>query len=289
MESRSNKYYKDDFSNGVILSRSNKNAKLYDDYDNLDNMPSYNNTDEIDMDKLKELVNNTGSKRLVNSNYKENFLDRNNKRELAKTKEYDINKLLERAKYENNKLKEPEDRIIRKSKSILSTLESSDLSTIDIKKACQKYESLNDNKNIEMTREIKYQTRQISVDPLIEQVIPEDNGAFDLLEDLKPTGNTIVTKPVSSETNSKMDDTDTFFKQKNDLEDTSDIDIIKKGQVDNDFFTSSYKFSDSDFMSDDFIENDNSHNILKIILLLLAIVVFAGVIFYFVMTYGLGV
>lgn len=138
-----------------------------------------------------------------------------------------------------------------------------------------------------MTREMKYQTRQISVDPLIEQVIPANDIALDLLSDLKPTGDTIVTEPILGE--KKEDDKDVFFVNK---ENTTDIDVLKDDKkVDEDFFTSSYQFSKKDFSDDeDFFDGDvSNHNVLKVILLVLAIVVFAGVIFYFVMNYGIGV
>lgn len=299
---RGEKFYQDDYSANTSLSRSDRNSRLYRQvygkYDGLDNLPMDDNSDEIDMERLKEIVSNNGlnQDRTPANGYNLEILERR-KRDIDQNKVYDINKLLEKAKYENNKLKEPENKIIKKSRDILSTLESTELSVEEIKEACKKYEDLNnkdiaDKKkktdNLVMTREIKYQTKQISVEPLIEQIIPDNNDiALDLLSDLKPTGNTIVTEPIKEDAVKLVDDKP-FFDNKID---TSDIDVIKEDKkIDEDFFTSSYQFTKNDFADDDFFDEvPKSHNVLKIILLILAIIVFAGVIFYFVMNYGIGV
>lgn len=321
MEGRSSKYYSDNYnSNNFTASRSSRNSRLYKEvygkYGELDNLPIEDNANEIDIDRLKELVSNNTSKQTTPpAGYHLDILE-TKKRNIDEAKVHDINKLLERAKYENNKLKEPEDKIISSRRDILSTLESTELSVSDIRDACRKYEEhipvdnfsedkqKDDNdsqKDLTMTREMKYQTRQISVDPLIEQVIPEDakDLSLDLLSDLKPTENTIVTEPIKEEDTVKESHVsksfhkdskqleEPFFKLK---EDTSDIDVIKKDEnIDTDFFTSSYQFSKRDFSDDeDFFEDTKTHNILKILLLILAILVFTGVIFYFVLNYGIG-
>lgn len=295
---RVEKYYQDDCVTNTSLSRSDRNSRLYRQvygkYEGLDNLPMDDNSDEIDLERLKEIVSGSEkkseSKITPPSGYNFDFLEQK-KKDIAQNRVYDINKLLEKAKYENNKLKEPENKIIKKSKDILSTLESTELSVDEIKEACKKYDFSSNNEvkdnSLAMTREMKYQTRQISVDPLIEQVIPANDIALDLLSDLKPTGDTIVTEPILGE--KKEDDKDVFFVNK---ENTTDIDVLKDDKkVDEDFFTSSYQFSKKDFSDDeDFFDGDvSNHNVLKVILLVLAIVVFAGVIFYFVMNYGIGV
>lgn len=304
MESRVDKYYTGDCSTDTIPTRSSRNSRLYRQvygkYDDLDNLPMDDNTDEIDMDKLKELVSNMEKKKdsvTPPNGYNLDILEKK-RRNIDEQKVYDINKLLEKAKYENNKLKEPENKLVKTSRNILSTLGSTEISTDDIKRACEKYEDnkidIYPNKDIDsldnslsMTREMKYQTRQISTDPLIEQVMPDNDLSLDLFFDLKPTGDTIVTKPI------KDDNTNTSannIKKESSVKDDSDIDVIKKDKnIDTDFFTSSYKFSDKDFTDDELFESSSSHNVLKVLLLILAILVFAGVIFYFVATYGMGV
>lgn len=305
MESRAEKYYTNDCTTSTTPTRSSRNSRLYRQvygkYEDLDNLPIDDNTDEIDMDKLKELVSNIDKKKdnpTPPNGYNLDILE-SRKRNIDEQKVYDINKLLEKAKYENNKLKEPENKLVKTSRNILSTLGSTEISTEDIKKACEKYENngldvypkkdtSNDlDNNLSMTREMKYQTRQISADPLIEQVMPDNDLSLDLFFDLKPTGDTIVTKPIKDDNTNTSDNN---IKKESSVKDDSDIDVIKKDKnIDTDFFTSSYKFSDKDFTDDELFENSSSHNVLKVLLLILAILVFAGVIFYFVATYGMGV
>ena len=103
-------------------------------------------------------------------------------------------------------------------------------------------EKKSEDNSLSMTREMKYHTKQISTDPLIEQVMPNSDLSLDLFEDLKPTGNTIVTKPITEE-QQKPKVEENFYSS-----DTSDIDVIKNtvkkdNRIDNDFYTSSYKFS----------------------------------------------
>ncbi len=284
MESRTLKYM-DTNNQETTATRSSRNSRLYREvygkYGELDNLPIQDNTDEIDMARLKEIMSNNTKKEYPSNTYQEIVERKNTPKE---QKVYDINKLLEKAKYENNKLKDPTKKTSQINREILETLENKELSLEEIKKACRKYETreeLNKEDSLSMTREMKYHTRQISTDPLIEQVIPDNNPSLDLLEDLKPTGNTIVTKPIVEEN---------FYG-----EDTSDIDVIKNplkksNNIDNDFYTSSYKFSKKDFSDDDddFFDEKPSSNILKIILLVVAIIAFAFVIYYFIANYGLG-
>ena len=114
--------------------------------------------------------------------------------------------------------------------------------------------------------------------------MPDNDLSLDLFEELKPTGNTIVTKPIREE----------IIETNMHSSDTRDIDIIKPavGNLE-EFFTNSYEFSKKDFANltdedDDFFEKKKDSNILKIILLIIAIIIFAAAIFYFIKNYGLG-
>lgn len=329
MESRINKYnadgYSQDFSSSSLSTRSSRNANLYREvygkYGDLDNLPIEDNTNEIDMAKLRELVLNKEDKkeeREIRDNL--NILEQR-KRRIDEQKLYDINKILEKAKYENSKLKEPVATVSKPKRDILSTLESTELSLEDIKKACGEYrvdnertlkqEPVQEEKEQEllsMTRELKYKNlEQQAHEQEHEEIVAkeEDNGAdlsLDLFDDLKPTGNTIVTKPIVDdavlEDKPKIEEVKSDFvpKQmiKSDIHsgDTSDIDIIKESSnaLTNDFFTSSYEFTKKDFAEDDddFFDEDKGSGIFKIVLLILAILVFIGVIVYFVGVYGLG-
>lgn len=299
MESRVKKYYaKSDehaIEESTRITRSSRNAKLYRQvygkYGELDNLPIEDNTNEIDMQKLRELVSNTKEKK-EEKEIKEhlNILEQR-KRRIDEQKIYDINKILEKAKYENSKLKEPVSTISKPQRDILSTLESRELSLSDIKQASDKYQaqqkelsSLMKEEELAMTRELKYKNLELEQAPTVPITPNTNNTSLDLFEDLKPTGNTIITKPIKSELNQPIS---------SDIHsgDTRDIDIIKTNpqSTSNDFFTNSYEFSKKDFTEDDdFLDTPKKGGILKIIFLVLAIIIFIGVIIYFVGTYGLG-
>ena len=308
MDSRSNRYYTENNDDNIPSTRSSRNKKLYKEvygrYNDLDNLPLEDNTDEIDMAKLKELV--LAEKKQKDSSIKENLnIIEQRKRNIDEQKVYDINKILEKAKYENDKLKETTQSMPRVNKQILNTLQSTELSLEELKKASKSYQnkenivdldheeeqpsqpSVNSLENdLSMTRELKYQNLAQEEG----KKESEDNLSLDLFSDLKPTGNTIITKPIhEEEVNQDQKGKDLVTTE----EDNSDIDIIKPSiaPTNDDFFTSSYEFSKKDFMQvdDDFSDLNQKGGILKIILLFLMIFIVGGVITYFVITYGIGV
>lgn len=296
MTSRIEKYYQDDSlsSASSMPTRSSRNSRLYKEvygkYGNVDNLPLEDNTDEIDMEKLKELVlNNQNNHEMKELKENLNILEQK-RRKIDEQKIYDINKILEKAKYENSKLKEPAPSITKVNKDILSTLENIEGLgpgnwSEKGKEVHKKVLSKESEQSLSMTRELKYQnlTEESVVSELQPSSSSADNLSLDLFEDLKPTGNTITTEPIAESSS---------FKGDIHSPDTRDIDIIKPDSkaLDNDFFTSSYEFSKKDFTSDDdFYDLPQKGGILKIILLMLAIMVFVGVIVYFVWTYGMGI
>lgn len=290
MDSRSNRYYSN-VEEELPTSRSSRNKKLYKEvygrFENNDNLPLEDNTDEIDMARLKELV--LSKSRGNNEEIREhlNVLEQR-KRNIDEQKVYDINKILEKAKYENDKLKENTSSIPKVNRQILSTLQSTELSLEEIKEASSRYGGLENTskestlvkdeveEKLSMTRELKYQNLSKEVES-----VEEKDFSLDLFDDLKPMGNTITTKPIK-------DNEDINFTSS----DTKDIDIIKKDdKIKNDFFTNSYEFSKKDFMQvdDDFSDLNKGSGILKIILLFLLIFILGGVIAYFILNYGIGV
>lgn len=290
-------------------SRSSRNSKLYREvygkYEDSDNLPLDDNTDEIDMEKLRELVYNSESR----YEYRELRDDLDiidvRKRNIDTERVHDINKILEKAKYENNKLKEPVINTSR-NRSILSTLQMKAIGE-DIDECYQEIvtKSYEDNDNIYMTREFKFKElndkiAELNSNPLLDNVMEDSELSLDLFEDLKPVGDTIITEPIVDKEEKTYNND---YKGDMYSSDTSDIDVIKdmpksnpktNKSVEEDFFTNSYSFSNKDFNSNNndeefFDEKTNSGSVLKIILLLLAIAVFIFVIVYFVMTYGIGV
>lgn len=311
MDSRSNRYYTENNIDSIPSTRSSRNKKLYKEvygkYNDLDNLPLEDNTDEIDMAKLKELV--LSERKQKDNPIKENLnIIEQRKRNIDEQKVYDINKILEKAKYENDKLKETTQSIPKINKQILNTLQSTELSLEELKKASKSYQNYQNNENIvdlnheeeqtsqsqsdslendlSMTRELKYQNLAQEEN----QEEPQADLSLDLFSDLKPTGNTIITKPIrEEEVTPHQKETPAITSEK----DNSDIDIIKPSvaPINDDFFTSSYEFSKKDFMQvdDDFSDLNQKGSILKIILLFLMIFIVGGVITYFVITYGIGV
>ena len=288
MESRVNK-----FANYNIPTRSARNARLYKEvygkYDDLNNLPLEDNTDEIDMQKLQELLRKNKQQSSSIEPAKQTNILEQRKRNIDEQKVYDINKILEKAKYENNKLKNTKDSK-KIDTSILSTLQSREVSVDELNslyknnlKQQQKEEELS------MTRELKFKelSKEVDNNPLMEHVMPNNDLSLELFENLKPTENTITTKPIKNK--QATPENTKNIKEEIDVHsgDTRDIDIIKlpnNNDNENDFFTSTYEFSDKDFLDG----TKKSYGILKIILLFLAIVIFAGVIAYFVINYGMG-
>ena len=128
MDSRSNRYYTENNINSTP-TRSSRNKRLYKEvygkYNDLENLPLEDNTDEIDMAKLKELV--LSEQKSKSNTIKENLnILEQRKRNIDEQKVYDINKILEKAKYENDKLKETTQSIPKVNKQILNTLQSTE-------------------------------------------------------------------------------------------------------------------------------------------------------------------
>ena len=304
-------------------TRSSRNAKLYKQvygsYDDLENLPLEDNTNEIDMAKLRELVLNNNiekDKEALKDNL--NILEQR-KRRIDEQKLYDINKILEKAKYENNKLKETTSNIKKPKTDLLATLKSTELSLDEINEAKAKYQEIlrreenkldeedndsYDKDNLSITKEEELSiTREMKYKDLSESIKEEtkneeetkyntNNLSLDLFEDLKPTGNTIITKPITSDLMNKIDTS----KIESDIHsgDTRDIDIIKDvsytKEKESDFFTNAYEFSKSDFSDEeeDFFDTPKKGGLFKILLLVLAIFIFVGAIIYFIGTYGIG-
>lgn len=295
MNSRSTKYnsydenLKEKENHGV--SRSERNSRLYktiaNKYGDLDNLPIEENTSEINMTDLKKIVSSISNKRENVEERPKPILERKSNHYEDNQKKHDINELLERAKYENNKLKEPIKSESSKAKEILKTLQTQEISIEEIKKACEKYEQekySTNEEDLSMTREMRFKTREISKDPEINQIIEikDKENPLELFEDLKPTEDTIITEPI------KENEEEADFHSEN----TKDIDIIKKSEIDDDFYTNSYKFKEKDFQDEEeFFEDGEmkSYNLLKIILLVITIALFAFAIYYFIKNYGIGI
>lgn len=307
MKSRMEKYS----SQKPSYNRTTKNANLYKEvygnYVGLENLPIADNTNEINMEELQEMVRLSERKqtRRVIQEEQEELIST---RKQEEQKEYDINKILEKAK-STNRPKE-EKKPLSPTYKFLTTLESQELPVSEIKKAyleSTKETKADENKDEElyMTRELKFHNKQLEVTREINLMKEDNSSPLDLLEDLKPDGNTFISEPVKIEkdsifakTSEEENITPKIEKIESNQKENEDIDIIKKEtfkdapQIDDDFYTSSYKFSKRDFIDDedDFYDKPNkSFGVLKVILLLIAIFALTTVIYYFISKYGIGV
>lgn len=238
MESRMERYDEVDIND---YQRSKKNATLYKEiygnYSDLEDLPIPENTNEIEIDSLNSIVGSRVSKRkeeVKNQDYELEDLEDNHE---DSEKVYDINELLEKAKVENAKVKK-EVTVNKNIPNYLANLES-DKSTKDI---ISKYDG-NDDDDMPIVKEV-----------VIEEEVNDKKGdstlSLDILSDLKPSGNTLVSEPMITEEN------------------------IEENQ-DKEFFSSELKFDKKDFAKGDddeeFFEEENNHTFLKVILIIIGL------------------
>lgn len=238
MESRMERYDEVDIND---YQRSKKNATLYKEiygnYSDLEDLPIPENTNEIEIDSLNSIVGSRVSKRkeeVKSQDYKlEDLEDTHEDSE----KVYDINELLEKAKVENAKVKK-EVTVNKNIPNYLANLES-DKSTKDI---ISKYDG-NDDDDMPIVKEV-----------VIEEEVNDKKGdstlSLDILSDLKPSGNTLVSEPMITEED------------------------IKENQ-DREFFSSELRFDKKDFAKEEddeeFFEEENNHTFLKVILIIIGL------------------
>ena len=251
MESRMEKYYKEDVS---TFERSKKNEKLYKEVyreiSDLDNLPIPDNSNEIDMDGLKQIISSRDEYRKSKELEKTNTLRKPLVEEPKYQKEekiYDINILLENAKNEVNR----KNTVI--NKKVISTNFLADLEEEEIP---------NNDDAIELSM------------PMVEE--KEDKGTsstsslpLDILMDLKGSDDTVVTDPIVKE----------------------EVTMIKKIKDGETFYSGSFNFTKKDFEEasedeEEFLTED-SHTGLKIFFLIVGILLLVGAIYLILTKYVL--
>lgn len=172
METRMEKYYKD---NPEYYKRSKRNESLYKDVykdiNNLENLPIPDNSNEIDINGLKQIISSRDeyrkNKELERTFIREKSLVEEPKED--KNRVYDINVLLETAKNEVNKCNEVEGKKLIRT-NFLTNLEEA---------------------NIEEDKEEVIEPKENKKDPSNTDSLP-----LDILVDLKGNDNTVVTDPI---------------------------------------------------------------------------------------------
>lgn len=237
MESRMERYDEVDIND---YQRSKKNATLYKEiygnYSDLEDLPIPENTNEIEIDSLNSIVGSRVSKRkeeVKNQDYELEDLEDNHE---DSEKVYDINELLEKAKVENAKVKK-EVTVNKNMPNYLANLES-DKSTKDI---ISKYDGNDDDMPI---------IKEVVIEEEVNDKKGDSTLSLDILSDLKPSGNTLVSEPMITE---------------EDIEENQD----------KEFFSSELKFDKKDFAKGDddeeFFEEENNHTFLKVILIIIGL------------------
>lgn len=291
-------------------TRTTKNANLYKEvygnYTGLENLPIADNTNEINMEDLQEIVKSSETipKRQIITEEQEELITARKEEE---QRDYDINKIIEKAK-STRQIKE-EKKPVSQTYKFLTTLESQELPVTKVQSAYTKIpneEPKEEKEELYMTRELKFHDKQLEVTREIKLMNEEDSSPLDLLQDLKPDGNSFIAEPIKVEKDSIFATEEEPLDNKRPIvqkippkeKQEEDINIIKQevlketSTIDNDFYTSSYKFSKKDFIDDDddFYEKPKkSFGVLKVILLLIAIFALTTVIYYFINKYGMGV
>lgn len=316
MKSRMEKYYTEKPNCNRLTKNASLYKEVYGNYTGLENLPIADNTNEIDITELKEIVKRTNHPQLRQLEVLEKE-DLTIKKSQEEQREYDINKILEKAK-STSRPKEENKQHNSINYKYLTTLESQEISIPEIKRAYKEKEEIKEielsnneeqreSENIYMTRELKFRDKQLEVTREIKIIEEQESSPLDLFEDLKPDGNSFIVEPVKMEKDSIFANNQIESTKENEekiiseeeLEITDDdIDIIKKQpwkektKEDNDFYTNSYKFSKKDFVDEDedfYDSPKKGSGILKIFLLLLAIIGLSAIIYFFIMKYGMGV
>ena len=240
MESRMEKYYRDDLS---TFERTKKNEKLYKDVSSqisdLDNLPIPDNANEIDVNGLKDIISSRDEYRKAKElgrtfvSNKPRMEEEIKIRDKNENKIYDINVLLENAKNEINR-----SATVSNDKKInvnfLNGLEDANIPDSDDAIEIASFET--PKKEHSNT----------------------DSLPLDILVDLKGNDNTVVTDPIVKD-------------------EVTMIEKIKEGET---FYSGSFNFTKKDFADedDDFLVEKN-HTGLKVFFLIIGLILLAGVIY----------
>lgn len=227
--------------------RSKKNADLYKEvygnYTDFEDLPVPDNTNEIDIENFKTLVESRVTKRKENAEANGTDFDNEYQKDSEDDKVYDINTLLERAKEENAKIKK-ESYINKNVPNYLANLES-DKNTKDI---ILKYDG-DDDADFPIVKEQFTSSVRVNEEG-------SSNLSLDILSDLKPNGDTMVSKPMKEFNTSEL----------------------KKEEKE--FFDDKLNFSNDDFEEDEEFYKEKDHIFLKVLLIILGIsIVITGIYF----------
>lgn len=225
MESRIEKYYKQDLSEFQRVKKNNELYKnIYGSDDDFSNLPVSDNFVELNISDIKKGITSREeykkAKELGNITNTRVKKINEDKVEIKQERVYDINKMLEKARMNNKYIEDDNDLV--SDKYLKSLEEFTKEEKIELIKEKQ---DMKDEYNKELEEKMK-ETASLSLD---------------ILSDLKPSEDTIITAPIKEE-----------------LKDNDDA-----------FYSGTYSFSKEDFeeKNDDFSDIESSNLTLKIVLL----------------------
>ena len=230
------KYYKQDLSE---FQRVKKNNDLYKSFygndDDFSDLPVSDNYVELDINDIKKGITSREeykkAKELGNiTNTKVKRVEED-KQEIRQDKVYDINKMLEKARMNNKYIKEDNDLV---SDKYLKSLEE-----------------FTKEEKIELIKE-KQEMKEEYNKELEEKMKETASLSLDILSDLKPSEDTVVTTPIKEELKEEVEE-----------------------KEDDAFYSGTYSFSKEDFeeKNDDFSDIESSNITLKIVLLSFGILI----------------
>ena len=257
MESRMEKYYRE---NPEYYKRSKRNVNLYKDIDNdindLENLPIPDNSNEIDINGLKQIISSRDEYRKAKDMGRTITRKRveEEPRE-EKRRVYDINVLLETAKNEVNKNNEVEGKKLINA-NFLTDLDDANLPSNDLVEVSEVTSENEKEKELEVSQNKEKETSNTDSLPL------------DILVDLKGTDNTVVTDPIVKD-------------------EVTMIEKIKDGET---FYSGSFNFTKKDFADEEDDDNffeEKSHTGLKLFFLIIGLVLLIAVIYLAITKYVL--
>lgn len=255
MRSRMERYY----GNEPVPQRTAKNDELYDELYSSKKEPASNitvldNISEIDLNKIKSIINNREEYKKVREyqklvNPKDNINDdMDYSLDELETKNYDINEIIERKR--SNREYSPDSEKIRK----ISNTQYDILKGLNINKML---EDSDDEDDEFYTQEKQLKTLISTITKDKDDMDTIQKTALDLFEDLKGDSNTtVVTPPITNQ-------------------DTTIAETREQRSKENTFYTSTLSFSKEDFEDLEDLKTTVKKNnvIMKIIIIVLILFV----------------
>ena len=288
MRTRSEKFYQEEPTQ--TKSRTSKNTQLYEDIKKGE-LKDFNigtnarvigeSDSQIDIDKIKEILEknyqDTPKRRSLKFEVPEP-----EKVEIEKTKEYDINAILEKAR-EEKEIDYSRDRLKKVRDTQFDILKSLELDEEENKKASQDsakeelLELINTiNKNEKQKKEIQenLEEESTSLDPLdlFTDLRGDENTVVAGAKELNPDNDETLSQPmVEGEKNTEMTSIKT---------ETEEIKNALDEELDDSFYTNSMTFKKNDFASLDDNESGTINIIVRILIILVFLAIIAGVVLF---------